>query len=72
MHVGAKVLNRCYFTVVAYYACFLTRRPEKNNIFIMRLYAALTLPYDSFAECNYMRPRDCYQSIMLIRGIPAT
>jgi len=33
MHVGAKVLNRCYFTVVAYYACFLTRRPEKNNIF---------------------------------------
>ena len=44
MLVGSKVLNHCYYTAVgAYYACFITRRPEENDFFIVRLYAALIL-----------------------------
>jgi len=39
---------------------------------IIRLYAALTVFCESFADCICMRPRDCFQSIMFFRGIPAT
>jgi len=35
MHVGAKVLNRCY--LLRYYACFITRKPEKIDFFIIRV-----------------------------------
>ena len=54
--------------LLCYCACFITHRRQKNDFFIIRLYVALTLSWQSFANCICMRPRDCFQSIMFFPG----
>jgi len=67
---GRLSLSRCLLTLQHY--CFITRRPEENDIFIIRLYAALILFWESFADCVCMRLGDCFHPIMCFQGIPTT